>query len=85
MQILHGCLFLVAYLAALLGNRLIIMFITVNPQLHTHMYFFLKNVSLIDLCYISDTVPKFVLNSLMKRNEMSFFGCIGISSRCFSL
>ncbi|KAI5154208.1 Olfactory Receptor 14J1 [Manis pentadactyla] len=76
MQTLHGVLFLVAYLAALLGNGLIIILITWDPQLHTPMYFFLKNLSLIDLCYISVTVPKFVLNSLMNRNTISFLGCV---------
>ncbi|KAI5164230.1 Olfactory Receptor 14I1 [Manis pentadactyla] len=76
MQTLHGILFLMAYLAALLGNGLIIMLITWDPQLHTPMYFFLKKLSLIDLCYISVTVPKFVLNSLMKRNTISFLGCV---------
>ncbi|KAI5168112.1 Olfactory Receptor 14A16, partial [Manis pentadactyla] len=75
-QILHGVLFLVANLAALLGNGLIITLITWDPQLHTPMYFFLKNLSLIDLCYISVTVPKFALNSLMNRNTISFLGCI---------
>ena len=76
MQTLHGCLFLVAYLAALLGNGLIITLITWDPQLHTPMYFFLKNLSLIDLCYISATVPKFALNSLMNRNTISILGCM---------
>ena len=40
------------------------------------MYFFLKNLSFIDLCYISVTVPKFALNSLMNRNKISFLGCV---------
>ncbi|KAI5178217.1 Olfactory Receptor 14A16 [Manis pentadactyla] len=75
-QILHGVLFLMAYLAALLGNGLFIALITWNPHLHTPMYFFLKNLSLIDLCYISVTVPKFAHNSLMNRNTISFLGCI---------
>ncbi|KAI5163454.1 Olfactory Receptor 14J1 [Manis pentadactyla] len=83
-QILHGFLFLMAYLAALVGNGLIIMLITWDPQLHTPMYFFLKNLSLIDLCYISDTVPKFVLNSLMNRNTISFLGCISQVLFCLS-
>ncbi|KAI5164373.1 Olfactory Receptor 14A16 [Manis pentadactyla] len=76
MQTLKGVLFLMAYLAALLGNGLIIMLITWDPQLHTPMYFFLKNLSLIDLCYISVTVPKFALNSQMNRNTISFLGCV---------
>ncbi|KAI5169952.1 Olfactory Receptor 14J1 [Manis pentadactyla] len=76
MQTLHGFLFLMACLEALLGNGLIIVLITVDPQLHTPMYFFLKNLSPIDLCYISDTVPKFALNSLMNRNTISFLECV---------
>ena len=76
MHTLHGCLFLVAYLAALLGNGLIIMLITWDPQLHTPMYFFLKNLSFIDLCFISDTVPKFAFNSLINRKKISFLGCV---------
>ncbi|KAI5281166.1 Olfactory Receptor 14A2 [Manis pentadactyla] len=75
-QILHGFLFLMAYLAALLVNGLITALITWNSQLHTPMYFFLKNLSLIDLCYISVTVPKFALKSLMNRNTISFLGCV---------
>ncbi|KAM6224076.1 LOW QUALITY PROTEIN: olfactory receptor 14L1-like [Rhynchocyon petersi] len=64
-----------AYLAALIGNGLIIILTTCDRQLHTPMYFFLKNLSLIDLCYISATVPKFVLNSLLHKSSISFFGC----------
>ncbi|KAI5213036.1 Olfactory Receptor 14A16 [Manis pentadactyla] len=75
-QTLHGVLFLVIYLSALLGNGLIITLITWDPQLHRPMYFFLKNLSLIDLCYISDTVPKFAFNSLVNRNTISFLGCV---------
>nr|XP_036875801.1 putative olfactory receptor 14L1 [Manis javanica] len=74
-QTLQGILFLMVYLSALLGNGLIIMLITWDPQLDTPMYFLLKNLSLIDLCYISVTVPKFALNSLMNRNTISFLGC----------
>ncbi|XP_030744718.1 olfactory receptor 14A16-like [Echinops telfairi] len=84
MQILHGTLFLVAYLAALTGNGLIIFLITCDPRFHTPMYFFLKNLSFVDLCYISVTVPKFVLNSLMHRNSISFLGCV-LQVFCFVL
>ncbi|KAI5164374.1 Olfactory Receptor 14I1 [Manis pentadactyla] len=76
MQTLNGVLFLMTYLAALLGNGLIIMLITWDHQLHTPMYFYLKNLSFIDICYISDTVPKFALNSLANRNKIYFLGCV---------
>ncbi|KAM9237291.1 LOW QUALITY PROTEIN: olfactory receptor 14L1-like [Dugong dugon] len=76
MQNLHGTLFLMVYLAALTGNGLIIFLITCDPRFHTPMYFFLKNLSFIDFGYISVTVPKFVLNSLMHRSSISFLGCV---------
>uniref|UniRef100_G3UEN3 G-protein coupled receptors family 1 profile domain-containing protein n=1 Tax=Loxodonta africana TaxID=9785 RepID=G3UEN3_LOXAF len=75
-HILHGILFLMAYLAALIGNGLIIFLITCDPRLHTSMYFFLKNLSFIDICLISVIVPKFVLNSLMHKSSIFFLGCV---------
>ncbi|XP_004697311.1 olfactory receptor 14A16-like [Echinops telfairi] len=76
MQILHGVLFLMAYLAALIGNGLIIILITWDRRLHTPMYFFLKNLSFVDTCYISVTVPKFILNSLLHKSSISLLGCV---------
>ncbi|XP_012412644.2 putative olfactory receptor 14L1 [Trichechus manatus latirostris] len=75
-QNLHGTLFLTVYLAALTGNGLIIFLITCDLRFHTPMYFLLKNLSFIDFGYISVTVPKFVLNSLMHRSSISFLGCV---------
>ncbi|XP_038598301.1 olfactory receptor 14K1-like, partial [Tachyglossus aculeatus] len=40
-----------------------------------HMYFFLKNLSFIDLCYISTVVPKSIINSLSSDSSISFLGC----------
>uniref|UniRef100_A0A4X2KE19 Olfactory receptor n=2 Tax=Vombatus ursinus TaxID=29139 RepID=A0A4X2KE19_VOMUR len=76
LQILHAVLFLLIYLGALLGNLLIIVLTTFDEKLHTPMYFFLKHLSFLDLCYISVTVPKFISNTLAKRNSISFLGCI---------
>ncbi|KFP81173.1 Olfactory receptor 14I1, partial [Apaloderma vittatum] len=64
LQLLHFCLFLGIYLAALLGNGLIITTIAWNHPLHTPMYFFLLNLSVLDLGSISTTVPKAMANSL---------------------
>ncbi|NXN19080.1 O14I1 protein, partial [Indicator maculatus] len=58
LQLLHFCLFLAIYLAALLGNGLIISTIASDHHLHTPMYFFLFNLALLDLGAISTTVPK---------------------------
>ncbi|KFQ65572.1 Olfactory receptor 14I1, partial [Phaethon lepturus] len=57
-QLLHFWLFLGIYLAALLGNGLIITAIACDHHLHTPMYFFLLNVSLLDLGSIATTVKK---------------------------
>lgn len=74
-QILHAVLFLLIYMTALLGNPLIIILTTEDPRLHTPMYFFLKNLSFLDLCLISITAPKAITNSLTS-NTISFLECM---------
>ncbi|NXK48343.1 O1073 protein, partial [Chauna torquata] len=63
LQLLHFWLFLGIYLAALLGNGLILTAVACDHRLHTPMYFFLLNLSLIDLGSISTTIPKSMANS----------------------
>nr|XP_006132722.1 olfactory receptor 14A16-like [Pelodiscus sinensis] len=76
LQILHFVLFLVLYLAALVGNLLLISAVTVNRQLHTPMYFFLGNLAVLDLGAISVTVPKSMANSILNTRSISYVGCI---------
>ncbi|XP_032839351.2 olfactory receptor 14A16-like [Tyto alba] len=75
LQILHFWLFLGIYLAALLGNGLIITAIVCDHHLHTPMYFFLLNLSLLDLGSISTTLPKAMANSLWDNRGISYPGC----------
>ncbi|XP_074994646.1 olfactory receptor 14A16-like [Calonectris borealis] len=75
LQLLHFWLFLGIYLAALLGNGLIITAIACDHRLHTPMYFFLLNLSLLDLGSISTTVPKAMVNSLWDTRDISYAGC----------
>ncbi|XP_062950748.1 olfactory receptor 14K1-like [Cynocephalus volans] len=75
-QVFHAFLFLMIYLLTLLGNLLIIVLVTVDQCLHSPMYFFLKNLSFLDVCLISITVPKLILNSLSHRSIISFAGCV---------
>ncbi|NXF69459.1 O14I1 protein, partial [Ciccaba nigrolineata] len=75
LQLLHFWLFLGIYVAALLGNGLIIIAITCDHHLHTPMYFFLLNLSLLDLCSISTTLPKAMANSLWDNRDISYLGC----------
>ncbi|XP_067173096.1 olfactory receptor 14C36-like [Apteryx mantelli] len=75
LQLLHFSLFLGIYLAALLGNGLIITAVACDHHLHTPMYFFLLNLSLLDLGIISTTVPKSMANSLRDTRAISYSGC----------
>ncbi|XP_049652984.1 olfactory receptor 14C36-like [Accipiter gentilis] len=75
LQLLHFWLFLGLYLAALLANGLIITAIACDHRLHTPMYFFLLNLSLLDLGSISITVPKAMANSLWDTRAISYPGC----------
>ncbi|XP_065508965.1 olfactory receptor 14A16-like [Caloenas nicobarica] len=75
LQLLHFWLFLGIYLAALLGNGLIITTIACDQHLHTPMYFFLLNLALLDLGSISTTVPKSMANSLWDTRAISYSGC----------
>ncbi|XP_054668311.1 olfactory receptor 14A16-like [Grus americana] len=75
LQLLHFGLFLGIYLAALLGNGLIITAIACDHHLHTPMYFFLLNLSLLDLGSISTTLPKAMANSLWDSKSISYAGC----------
>ncbi|KAM6032891.1 olfactory receptor 14C36-like [Theristicus caerulescens] len=76
LQLLHFWLFLGIYLAALLGNGLIITAIACDHRLHTPMYFFLLNLSVLDLGSISTTVPKSMANSLWDTRTISYTGCV---------
>ncbi|KAM6037322.1 olfactory receptor 14J1-like [Chlamydotis macqueenii] len=75
LQLLHFWLFLGIYLAALLANGLIITAIACDHRLHTPMYFFLLNLSVLDLGSISTTVPKSLANSLWDTRTISYTGC----------
>ncbi|NXX58832.1 O14I1 protein, partial [Scopus umbretta] len=75
LQLLHFSVFLGIYVAALLGNGLIITAIACDHHLHTPMYFFLLNLSLLDLASISTTVPKSMANSLGDTRAISYWGC----------
>uniref|UniRef100_A0A8B9ZW05 Olfactory receptor n=1 Tax=Anas zonorhyncha TaxID=75864 RepID=A0A8B9ZW05_9AVES len=75
LQLLHFGLFLGIYLAALLGNGLILTAIACDHHLHTPMYFFLLNLALIDMGSISITVPKAMVSSLWDTRTICYAGC----------
>nr|XP_038027642.1 olfactory receptor 14A16-like [Anas platyrhynchos] len=75
LQLLHFTLFLGIYLAALLGNGLILSAVACDHHLHTPMYFFLLNLALLDLGCISTTLPKAMANALWDTRAISYQGC----------
>ncbi|XP_026519069.1 olfactory receptor 14A16-like [Terrapene carolina triunguis] len=76
LQILHFVVFLVSYLSALVGNLLIIMVVALNNHLQTPMYFFLVNLSILDLGSISVTIPKSMANYILNTRSISYAGCV---------
>ncbi|XP_050775830.1 olfactory receptor 14A16-like [Gopherus flavomarginatus] len=76
LQILYFIVFLVLYLISLLGNLLIITAIALDHHLHIPMYFFLINLSVLDFGYISVTIPKSMVNSLMNTRSIPYSGCV---------
>lgn len=69
-------LFLAIYLATLLGNSAILALVSLDPHLHSPMYFFLSHLSCLDLCYSSVTVPKILANALRPQATISYRGCL---------
>lgn len=69
-------LFLSIYLVTVLGNLLIIVAVSSDSHLHTPMYFFLSSLSLADICFISTTVPKMLLDIHTHSQTISFVGCL---------
>ncbi|KAM9095526.1 olfactory receptor 1f45-like [Sarcophilus harrisii] len=77
-QKLLFCLFFLMYLITGLGNLLIILAISFDPHLHTPMYFFLSNfnLSLVDICFTSTTIPKMLSNHISKNRTIPYAGCL---------
>nr|ACZ52479.1 olfactory receptor family 7 subfamily D member 4 [Colobus guereza] len=69
-------LFLSMYLVTVLGNLLIILAVSSDSHLHTPMYFFLSNLSFVDICFISTTVPKMLVNIQAQSKDISYVGCL---------
>ncbi|XP_077687902.1 olfactory receptor 10D3-like [Eretmochelys imbricata] len=68
--------FLAFYLCTLLGNLLILLAILADPRLHTPMYLFLCNLSVLDIGFSSISTPKFLANLWAKSRTISLGGCM---------
>nr|XP_036846464.1 olfactory receptor 13D1-like [Manis javanica] len=66
---------LIMYLIILLGNGLLIIISILDSRLHTPMYFFLGNLSFLDICYTSSSIPPMLVIFVSDRKSISFTGC----------
>ena len=69
-------LFLSMYLITVFGNLLIILAVSLDSHLHTPMYFFLSNLSFVDICFTSTTIPKMLWNIQTQIKGITYEGCI---------
>ena len=76
LHILLFLLFLLIYTMILLGNVGMMVIIMTDPRLNTPMYFFLGNLSFIDVFYSSVIAPKAMSNFWSESKSISFAGCI---------
>ncbi|XDA76788.1 hypothetical protein R6Z07M_006900 [Ovis aries] len=67
---------MIFYFLAVAGNSTIIFLSLVDPQLHTPMYFFLSNLSLLDLCYTTSSIPQMLVNLWGPYKTITYVGCV---------
>ncbi|KAM9253506.1 LOW QUALITY PROTEIN: olfactory receptor 14C36-like [Dugong dugon] len=76
LRVLHAVFFSLMYLVTLIGNFLIVIVTTLDKRLHTPMYFFLRNLSILDACYVPVTVSNSCVNNLLDSSVISKAGCV---------
>uniref|UniRef100_A0A8C9QAM8 Olfactory receptor n=1 Tax=Spermophilus dauricus TaxID=99837 RepID=A0A8C9QAM8_SPEDA len=76
LHLLLFLIFLLVYVMILLGNIGMMAIIMIDPQLNTPMYFFLGNLSFVDLFYSSVIAPKAMSNFWSESKSISFAGCV---------
>ncbi|NP_001000618.1 olfactory receptor Olr733 [Rattus norvegicus] len=69
-------LFLLLYMAIVLGNLLMVVTVAVSRNLGSPMYFFLSSLSFVEICYSSTTAPKLILDLLAEKKSISVWGCM---------
>ncbi|XP_062994345.1 olfactory receptor 5V1-like [Elgaria multicarinata webbii] len=76
LQLLVFFIFLVTYICTLVGNISIITVAFLDPQLRTPMYFFLGNLSFLDICYTTTNVPQMLVHLLSDRKSITYASCV---------
>ena len=76
-------LFFTMYLITVFGNLLIVLAVSSDSHLHTPMYFFLSNLSFVDICVTSITIPKMLWNIQTESRGITYEG--GITQMYFHI
>ena len=76
LQLFLFLVFLLVYTTTVMGNLLIMITVTSDSRLHTRMYFLLRNLAVIDLCYSTVTSPKMLVDFLHETKTISYQGCM---------
>ncbi|XP_059101630.1 olfactory receptor 9S13-like [Peromyscus eremicus] len=74
-QVFLFLMFLIIYMVTVVGNVSMIIVIKMDSRLQTPMYFFLRNLSYLDLCYSTVIAPKTLANFLTSEKKISYNGC----------
>ncbi|CAH6778464.1 olfactory receptor 12 [Phodopus roborovskii] len=74
-QVFLFLVFLMIYMVTVVGNISMIIVIKMDSRLQTPMYFFLRNLSYLDLCYSTVIAPKTLANFLTSEKKISYNGC----------
>ncbi|XP_051847085.1 olfactory receptor 5K1-like [Antechinus flavipes] len=93
MKVVLFVVFLIIYLITIIGNLGLVILISIEPQLHTPMYFFLGNLALLDACCGCAVTPNMLVNLFSKNRMISiyecmtqfYFLCVVETSDCFLL
>nr|XP_056701681.1 olfactory receptor 2G3-like [Euleptes europaea] len=77
LEMLLFAIILICYAMTLLGNTTIIVLSRLDPNLHTPMYFFLSNLSFLDLCFTTSLGPQMLVNFWRTRKAITYAACVG--------
>ncbi|XP_033026500.1 olfactory receptor 469-like [Lacerta agilis] len=75
LQIPLFVVFLVIYIMTIIGNLIIVVLVVRNQHLHTPMYFFLGNLSCLEICYSSTILPRMLASFLTRNQTVSIYSC----------
>uniref|UniRef100_A0A8C5WW57 G-protein coupled receptors family 1 profile domain-containing protein n=1 Tax=Laticauda laticaudata TaxID=8630 RepID=A0A8C5WW57_LATLA len=76
LQLLLFFIIIATYICILLGNISILTAVCLNPQLYTPMYFFLGNISFLDICYTTTNVPQILVHLMSQKKSITYAGCV---------